>query len=389
MKALSIVNVVGCCTNFFKMAPLLAEMKRHPEIRPILVHTGPHNDPAFFEACRDLDLPEPDYFLNVGSGSHARQTSLIMQSIEGVLFDLNPDLILVAGDVNSTVAATMTAIKLGFPVAHVEAGLRSFDRETPEEINRIMTDSVSDLFFTSERSAVRNLQREGVAREKIMHVGAVLIDALLMKAKTIARSNVLARLALTPRTYSVITVHCSSNVEDASNLDRICAAIEKLQRHLKFVFPVHPLTTARLQKTSAWSRLVALPNLQLVGPLGYLDFMKLLREALFAITDSGGVQEEATALGVPCLTLRDTTERPVTVSQGTNLLVGTDTEKIVSEGMRIINGFIIRGRIPQKWDGQTSKRIVGAVLKRREEIKQLYRSVRQRAVCSDFSSSAA
>jgi UDP-N-acetylglucosamine 2-epimerase (non-hydrolysing) len=389
MQALSVVNVVGGCANFIKMAPLLAEMRRHPEIRPVLVDTGPYDDLAFFEACHDLDLPEPDFFLNVGSGSHARQTALIMQTFEGVLFDLNPDLVLVVGDVDSTVAASMTAIKLGFPVAHVEAGLRSFDREMPEEINRILTDSLSDLLFTSERSAVRNLQREGVAREKIMHVGTVLIDALMMKSENIARSDVLDRLLVVPRTYSVITVHRSSNVDDASNLDRICAAIEDLQKYVKFVFPLHPQTTARLQRTTAWSRLATLPNLQMVEPPGYLDFMKLLREAIFTITDSGGIQEAATALGVPCLTLCSTTERPVTVTQGTNRLVGTDTKRIVSEGMKIINGSIIRGRIPHKWDGQTSKRIVGAILKKREEIKQLYRSVRQRAICSNLSSISA
>ena len=390
MQALRVVNVVGSCADFIKMVPLLAEMKRHPEINPVLVHTGPHDDLGFLEACRDLDMPEPDYFLNVGSGSHARRTALIMQGLEGLLFDLNPDLVMVVGDVDSTVAASMTAIKLGFPVAHIEAGLRSFDREMPEEINRILTDSVSDLLFTSERSAAHNLHREGVARAKITHVGTVLIDALLMKAPTIARSNVLERLALAPRTYSVITVHRSSNVDDASNLDRIFAAIEDLQKHLKFVFPVHRQTITRLQKSTAGSRLAALPNLQMVEPLGYLDFMKLLREALFTITDSGGIQEEATALGVPCLTLRNSTERPATVTQGTNRLVGTDTERIVSEGMKIINGSIVRGKIPHKWDGRTSKRIVGAVLKKQEEIKQLYRSVRKRAICSDlFNSSAA
>jgi UDP-N-acetylglucosamine 2-epimerase (non-hydrolysing) len=389
MHVLRVVNVVGCRTDFIKMGPLIAEMKKHPEINPVLVHTGSHDNLGFFEACHDLDLPEPDYFLNVGSGSHARQTALIMQGLEGVLFDLNPDLVMVVGDVDSTVAASMTAIKLGFPVAHVEAGLRSFDREMPEEINRILTDSVSDLLFTSERSAERNLQREGVARDKIVPVGTVLVDALLMKAATIARSNILERLALVPRTYSVITVHRSSNVDDASNLDRICAAVEDLQKHLKFVFPVHPQMAERLQATAAWSSLATLPNLQIVGPLGYPDFMKLLRETLFAITDSGGIQEEATALGVPCLTLRNTTERPVTITQGTNRLVGTDTERIVSEGMKIINGFIVKGRIPHRWDGRTSKRIVGAILKKREEIRLLYRSVRQRAICLDFYSSSA
>jgi UDP-N-acetylglucosamine 2-epimerase (non-hydrolysing) len=380
MQALRIVIVVGCRTDFIKMAPLLAEMKKHPEICPVLVHTGPHDDPAFFERGHDLDLPEPDFFLNIGSGSHARQTALIMQSLEGVM---------VVGDVNSTVAASMTAIKLGFPVAHVEAGLRSFDREMPEEINRILTDSVSDLLFTSERSAVRNLQREGVARDKIISVGTVLIDALRMRAESIARSNILEKLALVPRTYSVITVHRSANVDDASNLDHICAAIGDLQKHLRFVFPVHPRTAERLQKTTAWGNLAALGNLQMLEPLGYLDFMRLLQGSLFTLTDSGGIQEEATALGVPCLTLRNTTERPVTVAQGTNRLVGTDTERIVSEGMKVINGSIISGKIPHMWDGQTSKRIVGAVLKKRDEIRQLYHSVRQRAICSDLYSISA
>ena len=389
MSGLNIVNVVGCRPNFIKIAPLMAEMKKHPEIRPTLVHTGQHYDSAMSDVFfRDLDLPHPDIFLNVGSGSHARQTALIIESFEGVLLGLNPDVVVVVGDVNSTVACSVTAIKLGFPVAHVEAGLRSSDREMPEEINRLLTDSIADLLFASERSAVKNLEREGVARDRIFFVGNVMIDTLLMNAEKIARSSILSETRVTPRAYALVTLHRPSNVDDEHSLMQIAMALEELQSRFTLVFPIHPRTAARFQKSKSWQRLSALPNLKMIKPLGYIDFMKLMRESLFVITDSGGVQEETTALGIPCLTVRDNTERPATITHGTNRLVGNDSARIVDEGTKIINGSIVRGQIPEKWDGQAARRAVEVLLKKQYEIKQLYRSVRKREICPEVSSAA-
>lgn len=389
MSGLKILNVVGCRPNFIKIAPLVAEMKKHAEINPLLVHTGQHYDGSMSDVFfRDLELPEPNIYLNVGSGSHARQLALIVQSFEGVLLDVSPDLVLVVGDVNSTIACGLTAIKLGFPVAHVEAGLRSFDREMPEEINRVLTDAISDLLFATERSAVRNLLREGIAEEKIFFVGNVIIDTLLMNSEKIARSAILERLGLKSKSYAAITLHRPSNVDDRAALAQVAAAFEEIQRHVRLVFPVHPRTMARLEQFGIWSRLAALPNLQAVEPLGYIDFMRLIKDSLFVMTDSGGVQEESTALGIPCLTLRDNTERPVTVTQGTNHIVGNRREKIVAEAMKIIGGARIRGRSPEKWDGLSSRRIVNILLKNQEKIKQLYRSVRERGICLDISNRA-
>jgi UDP-N-acetylglucosamine 2-epimerase (non-hydrolysing) len=389
MNALSILNIVGCRPNFIKIAPLIAEMRKHPEIRPMLLHTGQHHDGALSDVFfRDLDLPEPDIFLNIGSGSHARQTAKIIDAFEGVLLDLNPDLVLVVGDVNSTMACSITAVKLGFPVAHVEAGLRSFDREMPEEINRIVTDSVSDLLFASERSALRNLEREGISRHKVFFAGNVMIDTLMMNAEKIAHSNILTRMELLSRSFALVTLHRPSNVDDEVVLQRIVEALQQLQRSLKVVFPVHPRTAANLRRSEAGRALAGMPNVLLTEPLGYIDFTKLMRESLFVVTDSGGVQEESTALGVPCLTSRDTTERPVTVSQGTNRLVGANTERIVAEATKILNGSITRGRTPDKWDGHASARVVETLLKKKREIKQLYKSVRRRRIWPDVSSAA-
>ncbi len=387
MNGLRILSVIGCRPNFIKIAPLMAEMKKHPEIQPVLVHTGQHYDEIMSDVFfRDLDIPKPDVSLNVGSGSYARQVALIIQGLEGVLLDVSPDLVLVVGDVNSTVASCMTAIPLGFPVAHVEAGLRSFDREMPEEINRVLTDSISDLLFATERSAVKNLVCEGRPRNQIHFVGNVMIDTLVMNADKIARSSILSTLALSPRTYAVVTMHRPANVDEPGSLERITKALTELQRHIKLVFPIHPRTAARLDRFGWWQRLISLPQLQLIDPLGYVDFIKLMRESLFVMTDSGGVQEETTALGVPCLTLRENTERPVTVTQGTNQLVGTDESKIVAKALELINGVIFRGGVPEKWDGCASKRIVSLLLKESTKIKSLYNGVKQRGICLDLAS---
>ena len=382
MSELKIANVVGCRPNFVKLAPLIVEMKRHAEIRPLVVHTGQHYDGAMSDVFfRDLELPEPDIYLNVGSGSQVRQLSLIMQRFEESLIDLQPDLVVVVGDVNSTLACSLTSIKLGFPVAHVEAGLRSFDREMPEETNRIMTDAISDFLFATERSAVRNLEREGIPRDRIFFVGNVMIDTLLMNACKLERSTILDRLNLTPGTYAVLTLHRPSNVDEREALRELAAALEELQRHVPVVFPIHPRTWRRMEQFDVCQQLFSLRNIVMVDPLGYLDFIRLVRESLFVLTDSGGVQEESTALGIPCLTLRENTERPVTITQGTNRLVGKDRGRILSEGLRIIGGERSVLRAPEKWDGSAAKRIVQIILKNKDRIKDLYRAVRERETC--------
>jgi UDP-N-acetylglucosamine 2-epimerase (non-hydrolysing) len=389
MSSLKILNVIGCRPNFIKIAPLMREMKKRAGIEPILVHTGQHYDQAMSDVFfRDLEIPQPDVCLNVGSGSYARQVALILQGLEQVLLDVNPDLVLVVGDVNSTVASALTAIPLGYPVAHVEAGLRSFDREMPEEINRVLTDAVADFLFATERSAVRNLRREGRPPEQIFFVGNVMIDTLVLNADQIARSTILERFSLSPRTYAVVTLHRPSNVDDPRPLERVTKALGRLQRHTRLVFPIHPRTAERLERFGSWRQIASLPNLQVVDPLGYIDFIHLMKQSLFVMTDSGGAQEESTALGVPCLTLRDNTERPVTVTEGTNQLVGTEEEKIVAKGLEIIQGELSRGRIPEKWDGRASERIVSTLLENTEKIKRLYGTVKQRGQCLNMLSHA-
>ena len=382
MNELRVLTVAGCRPNFVKLGPLLAEMSSHPSIRPLLLHTGQHYDAelsgVFF---RDLGLPEPDTFLHVGSGSHAQQTARAMEGIEGALLEHAPDLVLVVGDVNSTLAAALTAVKLGFPVAHVEAGLRSFDREMPEEINRITTDSVSDFLFASERKAVTNLIWEGIPGDKVWFVGNVMVDALYGNLDRIARSDVLERLALSPRGYAALTLHRPDNVGDADAAESIATALDEIQRRIPIVFPVHPRAREELATLGIWSRLLQMPNLLLAEPLGYLDFLKLVKESALVLTDSGGVQEESTVLRVPCLTLRDTTERPATVLEGSNRIVGKDPRAIVEAADEAIAGeWRFRG-VPEKWDGRAARRIVQVLLHEEDRIRSLYGGLRRRRAC--------
>jgi UDP-N-acetylglucosamine 2-epimerase (non-hydrolysing) len=382
MSELRVLAVAGCRPNFVKLAPLMAEMSRHPSIRPLLLHTGQHYDTelsgVFF---RDLGLPSPDTFLQVGSGSHATQTARAMEGIEAALEEHSPDLVLVVGDVNSTLAAALTAVKLGFPVAHVEAGLRSFDREMPEEINRITTDSVSDFLFATERKAVTNLIWEGVPADKVHFVGNVMVDALLQNLERISRSDLLERLSLTPRGYATLTLHRPDNVGDAEAAAGIVAALEQIQERIPIVFPVHPRSREELHALGIWSRLAALPNLLTTEPLGYLDFLKLLKESALVLTDSGGVQEESTVLRVPCLTLRESTERPATVLAGSNRIVGRDPRAIVEAALEAIAGeWKFRG-VPEYWDGLAAARIVRVLLGEEEQIRSLYGGLRRRRAC--------
>ncbi len=354
-----IVNVVGARPNFMKMAPLIREMRRYPAIHATLVHTGQHYDTAMAgQFFQDLDLPAPDVSLEVGSGSHAHQTGEVMKRIESVLTELRPDIVVVVGDVNSTLAATLTAVKLGVPVAHVEAGLRSFDRSMPEEINRLLTDTVADYLFVTEESGRANLLREGIDATKIHMVGNVMIDTLDQCRRVWEQSDVVAQLGLTRGAYGVVTLHRPSNVDDPATLRGLLKALSEIGRQLPLVFPVHPRTRTRLEAMEAEAAPADAGVVRYVAPLGYLDFIGLVSGSRLALTDSGGLQEETTALGVPCLTLREQTERPITVTHGTNRVIGTSPDRIVGEANQVLSEPRSSLPRPPLWDGRAATRIV-------------------------------
>ena len=356
MKPLSLLHVVGARPNFMKIAPVLDACRARPGFVSTLVHTGQHYDEKMSRLFFDeLAIPRPDVDLEVGSGSQASQTAAILARIEPILLERRPDLVLVVGDVNSTLAAALGAAKLGIAVAHVEAGLRSFDRTMPEEINRVLTDAISDLLFVTEESGVRNLEREGVAPSKVHLVGNVMIDTLLRHRARARSSDVLTRLGVAPRGYAVLTLHRPANVDDPAALRGILAPIAELARSLPVVFPVHPRTRAALSGEQG-----AGAGFRLVEPLGYLDFVKLMDDARIVLTDSGGIQEETTILGVPCVTLRDNTERPITITAGTNRLAGTSAEGIrraIAEAL----AAAVRPEAPPLWDGRAAVRIAAAL----------------------------
>lgn len=362
-KPLKIFNIVGARPNLVKIAPLLREMRNRAGIQPALVHTGQHYDEklsnVFFLQMR---IPAPDFNLEVGSGSHAWQTAEILKRIEPVLIEQKPDLVLVVGDVNSTIAASLASVKLGIPVAHVEAGLRSFDRTMPEEINRILTDALADYLFVTEEDAIVNLLKEGRPRDRIYLVGNVMIDALSQFLPFAQKSNIGEELGLLDGhgfvPFAVLTLHRPSNVDSLPTLDKLLSAISAVAEELPVIFPVHPRTLDRLTDL----RVKHHPRLRLIPPVGYLDFLCLLDRARLVLTDSGGIQEETTALGVPCLTLRENTERPITVSEGTNQLVGQDSTKIVAAARQILAGKTKRGHVPRLWDGHAAERIVEILL---------------------------
>jgi len=353
-----IVVVAGARPNFMKIAPLLREMRSRRGFDAKLVHTGQHYDAAMSDSFfADLGIPAPDVNLGVGSGSHGAQTAEVLRGIEALLLAERPDALLVVGDVNSTIAAALAAVKLGIPVAHVEAGLRSFDRAMPEEINRVLTDQISEWLFTTEPEAEPNLLREGIARERIHFAGNVMIDTLLANLSRAREQGALRRLGLAPKGYAVLTLHRPSNVDDPERLRSLFAVLEEIHRELPVVFPVHPRTQAAIANGLGGQA----PKLRTTDPLGYLEFLELMSEARLVLTDSGGIQEETTALGVPCLTLRDNTERPVTVTHGTNVVVGTDPERIRAEARKILQGEGKAGRTPEGWDGHAARRIVDVI----------------------------
>ena len=360
---MKILNVVGARPNFMKIAPLMAQYGRHESIQALLVHTGQHYDEVMSDLFfSELGIPEPDINLEVGSGSHAVQTAEIMKRFEPVVVEHKPDVVVVVGDVNSTIACGLVAVKLGVKLAHVEAGLRSGDRTMPEEINRVLTDSISDLLFCTEQSGVDNLLAEGIAPQKIHMVGHVMIDTLLRNEEKAKKSNVLNRLNLNGDGFAVLTLHRPSNVDDPAALGRILDALTIIQNDMPVIFPVHPRTRKNLASCAVGKRIEEMPGLRLTDPLGYLDFLKLMSNAKVVLTDSGGIQEETTILQIPCLTLRENTERPVTARLGTNQIVGTDPATIVQAYRRAMNGDWREPVIPPLWDGRAAERIVETLL---------------------------
>jgi len=356
MKTLHLI--VGARPNFMKIAPLHAELSKYPrQFQVRLVHTGQHYDERMSQFFfNDLGMPRPDEYLGVGSGSHGEQTARVMERYEEVLLRDRPDLVVVAGDVNSTMACALDAVKLHIPVAHLEAGLRSFDRAMPEEINRVVTDSISHWLLTPSRDGDANLLREGVPRERIHFVGNIMIDSLVSHRDRAARSVILDELGVKAGCYVLITLHRPSNVDTREGLETILAAFEELAREVNLVFPIHPRTVKRLDEFGLTDRVEAIKRLRLIEPVGYLDFLKLEMDAGLVLTDSGGLQEETTYFGVPCLTMRPNTERPVTITEGTNQLVPLSTPIIVQMAREALRDGKT-GRIPELWDGHTAQRI--------------------------------
>jgi UDP-N-acetylglucosamine 2-epimerase (non-hydrolysing) len=359
---MKVLAVVGARPNLMKMAPLIRAMRSHPDISPVLVHTGQHYDDKMSQIFFDeLEIPRPEVFLGVGSGSHAEQTAKVMVACERVLLERRPDVVLLVGDVNSTLACAVAAAKVCVPIAHVEAGLRSFDRTMPEEVNRLVTDALSDLLFTTSPDADENLTREGIPPERIFFVGNVMIDTLLSCRDRAAKLGTPGRYGLTTGGYAVLTLHRPSNVDVPSMFARLLDAMTVIQRDLAILFPAHPRTVQRLAKLDLEERLADAPGLCIIEPLGYLEFLDLMMHARLVMTDSGGIQEETTILGVPCLTLRENTERPITISRGTNRLVGTNPERIVAAVRSILNEPRAVARLPDLWDGHAAERVVAVL----------------------------
>lgn len=363
MKLRDIIIVVSARPNFMKVAPILSHLKAMPDVfRPLLVHTGQHYDVQMSDVFfRELGLPKPDYHLGVGSGTDAEQTAGVMVAFEEVLLKTMPDLVVVVGDVTPTMACSINAVKLWVPVAHVEAGLRSGDRRMPEEINRIVTDAISSFFFTPSPDGDANLIRAGVVPERIFCVGNVMIDSLCRLEPLADGSDVVERLGVEEKGYALLTMHRVSNVDQQDVLKGILNAVEQIQRELPIVFPLHPRTRKRIAAFGLEGMVGGMKNLKVTEPVGYFDILKLQKAARLVLTDSGGIQEETTALGVPCLTLRENTERPVTIEVGTNTLVGVDPKAIVETTQRVLKGDYKQGRVPDLWDGHAAERIVGVL----------------------------
>ncbi len=355
---LKLMCICGARPNFMKIAPLMEAFGRRDGLETYLVHTGQHYDEKLSKLFFDeLGIPKPDINLEVGSGSHAVQTAEIMRTFEPVVLREKPDWVIVVGDVNSTVACSLVAVKLGIRTAHVEAGLRSFDRRMPEEINRLLTDAISDLLFVSEPSGLENLKAEGVPDEKVHFCGNVMIDTLLKNRGKAAKSKVLDTFGLKPKHFATVTLHRPSNVDVKENLSSILDAFERIAADMPIIFPMHPRTRKNIAALGLADRIESITELKTPEPLGYLDFLKLTSESALVLTDSGGIQEETTILGVPCLTLRENTERPATITHGTNRLVDPHADSILAAYADIRTNPPPADRRPELWDGNAAERI--------------------------------
>ncbi len=358
-----ILCIVGARPNFTKIAPIIAAIKsKGKRVSPYLLHTGQHYDEAMKASFfKQLGIPEPDVDLEVGSGSHAVQTADVMKKFEPVLDERKPAAVLVVGDVNSTIACALVAAKKGVPVIHVESGLRSYDRGMPEEINRVLTDQISDLLFTTERSALDNLKKEGIQPERVVFVGNVMIDTLMKNVENaIPMEDTLREAGVDDAFdagFGLITMHRPSNVDDETVLTSLIETLASLSKELPLIFPVHPRTKGHIEKFGLLEK-IQNSNIVLLPPLGYLHLLGFMKNAKMVLTDSGGIQEETTALGVPCITLRENTERPITIVEGTNVIVGSDPEKIIQAFSDVMKTGGKAGRVPEYWDGKAAERIV-------------------------------
>ena len=356
-----IINVIGARPNYIKIAPIHAAMK--DKIKSVIVHTGQHYGKEMSDIFfKELNLPQPDYYLGVGSNTHAKQTAEIMEKFEDILLKENPDAVLVVGDVNSTLACSLTAVKLGIKIIHVEAGLRSFDNTMPEEINRKLTDVISDYLFVTEPSGVKNLLNEGISKEKIFLVGNVMIDSLIKNIDLAKKSDILKKLAL--KDYILLTLHRPENVDNKKNLQIILDTLKSIQKKMTIVFPIHPRTQKMLEKFGLNDYFNSMKNIISLPPLGYMDFLRLTTSAKLILTDSGGIQEETTYLKIPCITIRKSTERPITTEIGTNTLLSIKQDDIASVVNSIIEKNDIGGKIPKFWDGKTAERIIDILMQK-------------------------
>lgn len=388
MNQKKIIHLIAAARpNFMKIAPLYHALKKESWVEPIIVHTGQHYDlnmsDVFF---RDLNIPAPHIHLDVRSGTHAEQTGGVMIAYEKVLVETKPDLVIVVGDVNSTVACTLSAVKIGIKVAHLEAGLRSFDRTMPEEINRIVTDSIADYLWTPSPDADENLIREGIDSEKIVMVGNIMIDSLVMMTSAIRRETIQKDMGLSDKTYGMVTLHRPSNVDIPDVLYSLCRTLVRISERIDLVFPVHPRTAKNLREFGLYDLLNDAPGIILSDPFGYKAFMNLIFGCKFVITDSGGLQEETTFLNIPCVTFRDTTERPITLTKGTNVLVKDEPKKILEEVSKILDGDRKKGICPSLWDGYTAERIVKILVTKngREIVEKLPDGAKERQHSKEF-----
>ena len=352
-----IISVVGARPNFIKVAPLHKAFEKYADqLTHLICHTGQHFDEKMSKVFFDeLEMPKPHFYLGIGGGSHAEQTARIMLEFEKTLLEEQPDLVIVVGDVNSTLACSVTASKLNIPVAHVEAGLRSFDREMPEEINRMVTDTLSDYLFITEKSGMENLKNEGVGEDKLFFVGNVMIDSLVHYEPKIDQSAIFSEIGVDKGEYVLVTFHRPRNVDNEDYLRKLITFLNNIAAIKKVVFPVHPRTKQNMEKFNLNNNVSE--NVILSDPIGYIDFLALSKNAGLVITDSGGIQEETTYMGVQCITVRNNTERPITVEVGTNQLIGTDLSKVEAAAIDVLNGNLKEGKIPELWDGKTAERI--------------------------------